>query len=362
MAENTKAHGGRPRSGQLVWRKTGWCARVTVLVDGERVRVWRALETDSKAAARVKLARLLEAENPTPTEATRPETFEEAARRVVKGQKAEGLATWKDRLHRLSTFAFPEFGAVPVTAVRPTHIRQALDLAHERGLSRRTIQHVKIDISTVLAELWRDEVLPENAATRVRVPKAARVDDRKRIILSDAEFTAFMACPDLDHELRTMALVSRTFGGMRTSDLHAWDWGHVDTVTWLDAHVSRPKTKSSDRLGLPAVLVPELKAWWDAHGRPLAGPVFPSRQGKRAGLRKQGKTSYAWHLREALWKAGIARPLEGFEEARAEWLRLVEAESARNESAKLSKKSRKWTERQAARAAIATAEQKARAL
>ncbi len=71
----------------------------------------------------------------------------------------------------------------------------------------------KIDISTVLAELWRDEVLPENAATRVRVPKAARVDDRKRIILSDAEFTAFMACPEVDHELRTMALVSRTFGG-----------------------------------------------------------------------------------------------------------------------------------------------------
>ena len=167
MTESTKARGGRPRSGQLVWRKSGWHARVTALVDGERVRVWRALGTDSKAAARVKLARLLEAENPTPTEASRPETFQEAAERIVKAQKAEGLATWKDRLHRLSTFAFPEFGALPVTAVRPTHVRQALDLAHERGLSRRTIQHVKIDISTVLGELWRDEVLPENVATPV---------------------------------------------------------------------------------------------------------------------------------------------------------------------------------------------------
>jgi hypothetical protein len=85
-------------------------------------------------------------------------------------------------------------------------------------------------VRTVLAELWRDEVLPENVATRVRVPKAVRVDDRKRIILSDAEFTAFIACPDLDHEPRTKALLSRTFGGMRTNDLHARDWsrhGHV---------------------------------------------------------------------------------------------------------------------------------------
>lgn len=55
-----------------------------------------------------------------------------------------------------------------------------------------------------------------------------------------------------------MALVSRTFGGARTSDLHAWDWGHVDIVNWADAHVSRPKTKTKDRLarasGLPSTL------------------------------------------------------------------------------------------------------------
>lgn len=49
--------------------------------------------------------------------------------------------------------------------------------------------------------------------------------------MNDVEFEAFMACPDVHPELHTMALTSRTFGGMRTGDLHAWDWGHVDTET-----------------------------------------------------------------------------------------------------------------------------------
>ena len=86
------------------------------------------------------------------------------------------------------------------------------------------------------------------------------MDDRERVILTDAEFEAFMACPDVHAELHTMALVSRTLGGARTSDLHAWDWAHVDTVHWLDAHVPRPKTKSGDRMALPDVLVPVLRA------------------------------------------------------------------------------------------------------
>ena len=59
MPESARAV-GRPRRGQLVWRKSGWVARLTVLVDGERIRVCRPLGTDNKAVARRKLARLLE--------------------------------------------------------------------------------------------------------------------------------------------------------------------------------------------------------------------------------------------------------------------------------------------------------------
>jgi hypothetical protein len=74
------------------------------------------------------------------------------------------------------------------------------------------------------------------------------VDDRERVILTDCEFEAFMACPDVHAELHTMALASRTLGGARTSDLHAWD---VDTVHWARRSRASPKTNSGDRMVLP---------------------------------------------------------------------------------------------------------------
>jgi integrase len=120
-----------------------------------------------------------------------------------------------------------------------------------------------------------------------------------------------MACADVDAELQTLAVVSRTLGGARTSDLHAWDWTHIDLLGWVDAHVPRPKTKSGDRIALPDVLVPVLRAWWDSHGRPVTGPAFPCRRGARAGQRKGKGISNAPTLRDALWAARIVRPLPG---------------------------------------------------
>jgi integrase len=68
-------------------------------------------------------------------------------------------------------------------------------------------------------------------------------------------------------------------------------------------------------VALPDVLVPILRAWWDSHGRPVTGPVFPCRRGARAGQRKGKGISYASALRDALWAARIVRPLPGFERA-----------------------------------------------
>jgi hypothetical protein len=88
---------GRPSTGQLIWRTSGWAARFMAVVDGERVRVCRPLGTDNKAVARRKLARLLESNGSlSNAEVARPDTFEEAAVRIVEGQRVGGLETWRD--------------------------------------------------------------------------------------------------------------------------------------------------------------------------------------------------------------------------------------------------------------------------
>ena len=64
IMNDTKHAGGRKRTGQLIWRKSGWYARFWTVVDGEEVRVSRPLGTENKAVARRKMARLMAGEDP----------------------------------------------------------------------------------------------------------------------------------------------------------------------------------------------------------------------------------------------------------------------------------------------------------
>src|SRR4051812_10327683 len=98
------------QEGQLFWRDNGgWYGRWYATVEGERIRIARALGTDSKPVARRRLDRLIAQAEPQPTvEAVkREETFEEAARRIVERQRRE-IATASDRLQRLRDYAFAE--------------------------------------------------------------------------------------------------------------------------------------------------------------------------------------------------------------------------------------------------------------
>lgn len=284
-------------AGQLFFVSKSWSLRYWTVIDGRRVRKCVSLGTDDREVAKTRAARLLAGGDVT--QARAPETFEQAARRVVAQQ---AIATGGERLSRLERWAFPAFGALAVTRLRPAHVRGVLDEVVALGRSRTTVSHLRDDISTVLDRLWRDEAIEENWALRVEVPRSARTDERPRVILNDAEFELFQASPVVPTELKLMGLVSRTLGGMRTSELHAWDWRDVDTEGWLTAVVPRVKTRSKTYLAIPNVLVKDMHLWWLQSGCPKAGPVFPDRHGGR-----HGKRSWARELRRALWMAEIRR-------------------------------------------------------
>lgn len=346
--KSRKGIGGRKRKGTLEFRGGSWHARLTITRDGESVREWFDMETTSKPVARRRMAKkLLElatgeapAREAIAADLARRETVAEAFERIVDSQQKGGLVSHKERRARLAKYATPLIGNLDPTQVTAGHIREVLEGARDDGKAHQTIVHLKNDLSGVFGSLWRDQLIGENPMDRVIVPEGAHREERERIVLTDEEFAQFMACPTIDPELHTMALASRSFGGMRTSDLHAWAWSHVDLVNWYDSFVPRPKTKKhkstakNNRIVLPDVLVPVLQAWWDSKGRPTTGPVFPCRKGPRAGLQKQ-KMSYARPLREALWEAGVVRPLAGYDKALAEFeaLKAAKAEPAALEGA-----------------------------
>ena len=101
-----------------------------------------------------------------------------------------------------------------------------------------------------------------------------------------------------------MACVARMFGGLRTGDLHSLKWESFDVergaFTW--GWAPRRKTKRPQLLQVPEMLRPILRDWWERHGRPSEGLIFPARRGDRAGEEKR-KVSHARAFRRDLRRA-----------------------------------------------------------
>lgn len=299
---------GRKRTGQLIWTGKGYSLRFGA---GKQV----PLHTDDKRIAKARQRAL--ANDPTTAAPTSSvETFEEAARRHVGVQLAAEVPSAPARASRLERWAYPLIGQLLVTAVRPGHITSVLEHVASLGKSSTTLAHMRGDMIYVFGRLLKEEVVTRNPARGDLVDTPPGVDDeRKRTILRDDEFAALVEAPTTPPQLRMMAIVARAFGGMRTSDLRAWQWEHVDlSGTWGWADVPRPKTTKRgggakrgargatshqlERLALPAPVAAELATWHRAQGRPSTGPVFTFPAARK---------SYAADLRAALLAAGIDR-------------------------------------------------------
>jgi integrase len=88
-----------------------------------------------------------------------------------------------------------------------------------------------------------DELIEHNPVAAARVPRMREVK-KQRAILTDEEVARFMACGAADLELRMLSIVARCEGGMRTADLHRWDWTMIDRVRFAECVVPRAKTES----------------------------------------------------------------------------------------------------------------------
>jgi len=314
-----KGIGGRKRVGTLEYRSGSWHVRLTVDADGETIRPWFDLETQSKAIARRKAARLaLTNARGAPVnveavaaDAKRDETLNEAIERVLKLRRAEGIRDIANDQIRLRLHVQPLIGAMHVTAVRPTHIRDVLDEARTAGKSRRTLVHIRRALNIVFDSLWRDEIIAENPVARVKVPRVPE-DKRERAVLTDDELAVYLAWqhPVEQHRLavlerQALACISRMFGGLRTGDLHALRWDEFETEHGMFRRgwAPRKKTARPQLLEVPGMLRPVLRDWWERAGRPAEGLLFPALRGKHAGKGEKVGVSHAKALRRDLRRA-----------------------------------------------------------
>lgn len=313
----------RPRTGSLRYtKKQGYCARVTRTVEGSSVRDWEPLGTHDPRVAKRKLTRLVAAAKigaagaAMRAEARREETVAEYFATWIERRKAAGKVSATDEDCYLSKYALPAIGGIPLSNVRPPHVRAVLEDAIVKGylrngvrrdLSRQSVRHIRAALFRLFKAAWQEELIPENPVTRVDVPQMREVR-RERTILTDAEFEQYISSPRADLELRLMALVSRVLGGMRSGDVCRWDWQMIDTVQFAEATIPRAKTGKPQALAIPEALRPVLRARWESSGSPTSGPVFPIQRGpNKAGFRSKRGTSFAKRLRRDLERAGLTR-------------------------------------------------------
>lgn len=305
---------GKKRSGVLKFSGGTWKVRVTE--GGERP--WYDLETTDRATAERKREALLarierdEATARAGREAAPMPKFRAAAQAWLATREEQGIASVKSDRPLLERYALPVLGEQLVGDVKPGHVRDALDRGKAAGLAHTTLKKLHAAITAVLRRGWQDGHAGEVVSLRVDVPDV-RETKKVRVVLDDTEIARFWAAP-VDLEIRLLSLVSRCEGGARTKDLTTLDWANLDLPGFESILIPRTKTLRPQRLPIPEALRAPLAAWWEAHGRPEAGPVFPVLRGPRKGeRRKERGVSFADRLRRNLFAAGVVRlpPVDG---------------------------------------------------
>lgn len=314
----------RPATGTMIQGPDGeWRARVTVkLPDGRTVRPWYALGTRDPAVAaklRDELAEdaLTHPENfVSAAPAPKPnlgQRFDVYAAAWLERREAEGVAQTQSERGWLVNHINPVLGNLFLPDIRSRHVREMLDEAVKKGLSRQTLVHLRGTVSRVLRRAVLDELISENPVDKTEIPNRRAVQ-KLRAVPTDAEILQLLDCEDVDLEIRAMALAARCEGGMRTRDVTAWRWEMIDRTLFAYCIVPRTKSGKPQRLEIPDLLQAPLRRWWLAQFQPERGPVFPVTRGNRKGeARKSRGVSFADRLRRAFRTAGVDRA-ELFEE------------------------------------------------
>lgn len=332
----------RARTGQLVYRRTsGFNARIWVDVKDETTgeireeRRWVPLGTHDRDLAKRKLAKIsaLNATGAIVGDATAKakevETVRETKEAFITRRKAAGVVMAPDEERWLNNYALARIGDLTIAQVRTRDIKQILDEA-ALTLSKESVRKLRGTLHRMFNWAWQSEIIAENPVARAPVPEHAKVDERPRTMLTDAQVLVFLNgrpggtegkkprkdAEDRLLELKMMAVCSRVLGGLRTAEVNRWTWdflldAEAEAQTFERVRVRRAKAKRGRAGKLQAFIVPDpmrpiLRAWHELQGRPAAGPVFPVTKGDRKGQHRQERgTSYAHRLRRELWRMGI---------------------------------------------------------
>jgi hypothetical protein len=125
-------------------------------------------------------------------------------------------------------------------------VTEVLEVGKAAGLARQSLIHLRNDISAVLGDLWRAELLPQNVTKRVRVPKVDR-PQKERAVLADLELQQYLSWQHPHERLQARELTARErmlFEETATTlpvDFHSWRRAYCQALADADVNAQRAK-------------------------------------------------------------------------------------------------------------------------
>jgi hypothetical protein len=83
---------------------------------------------------------------------------------------ADNLAVADARKAQLVRYAVPLIGKRPLGSVRPSDIRAILDTAHDAGLGRQSVIHVRNGLNAIFGPAWGEQGIASNPVEPIHVP------------------------------------------------------------------------------------------------------------------------------------------------------------------------------------------------
>lgn len=324
MARKRTAGRRRPKGGGTIYQtKDGrWrAAYVVTAEDGTRKRVVVRGRTEEEAAE--KLDEVKKRAKLNPAKVIVKDSVEEFMLRWLDRQKARVKpSTWLHRRGHIVHHVAPSIGRVRLDRLTPAKVEDfTTSLVVEKGLSPRTVAHIRGTLRQALNDAMRDGLVSINAAALAKPPRQDHVEMKT---LTAVQVKKLLASTKNDRHGPLWALL--VGAGLRLGEALALTWDDVDLEDGV-VHVRRSysrvgqgrwavtdaKTKRSRRrIELPATTVAALidlrdrqtvemrdagRLWQThAHGQPL----FTDEYGRLIE-----PTNYNRALTKALKDAGL---------------------------------------------------------
>jgi integrase len=280
----------------------GWCAEYTVYTSEGRKRRTLYGKTRQEVAAKLSKA-LADREGGLTFDAGSLTVGEYLARWLTHSvQDTVSQKTYERYESILRVHLSPALGRIRLKALTPDHVRGLYRKKLDSGLAPRSVLHIHRTLSKALKQATDDDLIPRNAATSVKPPRA-RSEEMQPLSRDQVRMFLDTVKGDRIEALYVLAVTA----GLRQGELLALKWEDVDlegTNPTLDVRRSLSETRGRRSFVTP-------KSGRGRHLKLSKRAVSALRAHRKRQLEERVRKAGLWEDHGLVFPSEVGTPMRG---------------------------------------------------